>query len=41
MIGAERGPIAQELRILKGLLFADRAKLDVRLIPPANVVTGV
>lgn len=40
-IGAERGPTAQELRILKGLLFADRAKLDVRLIPPANVVTGV
>lgn len=41
MIRAERGPTAQELRILKGLLFADQAKLDVPLIPLASVVTGV
>ena len=41
VIGAERGPTAQELRLLKGLFFAEQAKLDARLIPSASVVTGV
>lgn len=40
-MGAERGPTAQGLRVLKDLLFTDQAKLDVHLIPLANVVTGV
>lgn len=38
---AERDPTAQGLKVLKGLLFTDQAKLDVPLIPLASVVMGV
>lgn len=38
---AERDPTARGLKVLKGLLFTDQAKLDVPLIPLASVVMGV